>query len=309
MAEMMSIMLRRNPKQLFTMFILWNLSALWRRIKKLQPPWASYFPSRKLEVTRNITTKVPMHTDKYLRSTSAINPYAPEIVALAMKLGMKEKSKREYIKAAYDYAKNEIYFFMEVPPKGVVNTLKRGYGLCFNKTSVFAALARVAGIPARFVSYQQVMDSGFLEMIASELIGNAEKEVVKEVQNSMPAFTHGCVEVALDGMWVSADITWTDEEEVGMGFPISQFGDSPFEKWYNVVPNTTSRRETIPVLGTSIRMKISYLLLRGFYDKLNERFQQIREKGKMTLEEIGRETYIKRMKKLYIPPPPLIFDE
>ena len=146
-----------------------------------------------------------------------------------------------------------------------------------------------------------------MDMILDEMMGSTGKEVLQHLQESKPAFKHGCGEVFLDGEWVPADITWTDEEEAGFDMPISQFGESPFGKWYNVLPETVSRHETISVpLG--LMMSLSILFVRGLYDKLNARFDTVREMGRKKLDEKGREAYMASKKKLYVPPPPLIYD-
>ena len=306
MAEVAGLMLRRKPQKVFTVFVTWNLGALWRRIKKFQRPWAPYNPSRNLEVPADTTTEVPRSSEKYLRASKEINPYAPEIIALAMRLGMKEKSKIDYAKAAYTYVKNSIYWYMESPPVGEANILKKGYGLCFSKTMVLAALARAAGIPVRFVSYKQKMEGGFIQLVAEEVA----PDLAKEINEKAPAFTHGCVELFLDGKWIPMDITWTDEEEVGLDMPLTQFGESPFEKWYHVIPESITRDENPPpVSKMKLQISLSVFLLRGAYDRVNESFNKIREAGRQKLAEIGREKYIARKKKLSVPPPPLIFDE
>jgi hypothetical protein len=311
MAEVMGIMLRRQPKQVLVIFVNWNLSALWRRMKKLQWPWAPYNQLRNREFPRDTITIVPRHTEEYLRPTGgawAVNPYEPEVVALAMKLGMKQKSKREYAEAAFNWVKNNICFYMEVPPAGVLETLKKGYGLCLNKLMVLIALMRVAEIPARVVSYKQEMAGGFLEMMLDEMTGTTGKELVQYIEESRPAFSHGCVEAFLDGEWVPADLIWTDDEEAGFDMPISQFGESPFGKWYTIVPDSVTRHEDISVpIGFSMALRT--FLTRGLHDRLNARFDRIREIGRKKLDETGRETYIASKKKLYVPPPPLIFEE
>ena len=306
MAEVAGVMLRRKPQTVFTVFVTWNLGALWRRIKKYQAPWAPYNPPRNLEVPVDTTTEVQKSSEKYLRPIKEINPYEPEIIALAVKLGMKEKGKKDYAKAAYDFVKNHIYWYMETPPIGVVNTMKKGYGLCFTKMMVLAALARVAGIPARFVTYKQKMEGGFIQTVATEVA----PDLAKEINEKAPAFTHGCIELQLDGKWMPIDITWTDEEEVGLDMPLTEFGDSPFEKWYHVIPESITRDENPPpVSKMKLQIALSVLLLRGAYDRVNDRFNKIREAGRKKLSEIGKEKYITRKKKLYVPPVPLIFDE
>ena len=186
-----------------------------------------------------------------------------------------------------------------------------GYGLCISKLCVLAALARVTGIPARFVFYEQEMAGGFISMMAEEMAGGIAGEIANHLEKRKPTFQHGCVELFLDGEWVSADITWTDEEEAGMDIPISQFGESPFGKWYYIKPDSISRHEDFSWSKTLFKLyyHVVCLILRGLFDRVNERFNQLRERGKKRLREIGREEYIKSKKKFYVPPPPLIFDE
>ena len=302
----MGLMLRRNPKQVFTIFDTWNLKAFWRRLKKLQWPWAPYNPPKYPNLPRDTKTHVIRHKEEFLRPTPNINPYEPEVIALAVKLGMKEKSKREYAEAAFDYVKNSIYFNIETPPSGPVESIKKGYGLCLNKMMVLAALSRVAGIPARFVTYKQEMAQGFIQMMAEEMSGQIVDEISQEFEQNKPLFTHGCLELLLDNDWVSADLTWTDEEEVGMDLPISKFGESPFGKWYNVMPDTVSRSETLPWRRITAFMWFTTFMLRGLYDRLSERTNQLREVGRKQLAVVGRETYINRKKKLFIPMPRLV---
>ena len=309
MAEVMGVMLRRNPRKVFTIFVTWNLEALWRRIRKLQWPWAPYGQHLKRETLRDITTKIPKHTDEYLRSTKDIDPYAPEIVALAVKLGMQEKSKRAYAEAAYDWVKNNIVFAMERPPGGVVDVLRMRYGLCLNKMAVLVALMRVAGIPARFIEYKQTMGSGFMTMIIDEMVsGETGREIIQEMIEAQPLFTHGCIELYLEGKWLPMDLTWTDEEEVGLDMPLSQFGESPFGKWYNIIPDSITRSEDSPLPKLRLKFGIGIVMLRGLYDKLCHRFDRLREIGQKRLEEMGREAYIASKKKFYVPPPQLLSD-
>jgi hypothetical protein len=311
MAEVLGIMVRREPRQVFTILVSWNLSALWKRIKSLQWPWTPYNQPAKREFPRDTTTKVPRHTEEYLRPTTGdwgANPYEPEVVALAVKLGMKEKSKREYAKAAYDWVKNNICFYMEVPPRGVLETLKKGYGLCLNKIIVFIALMRVAEIPARFVGYKQEMGGGFLELMLDETTGHTGKDIVQYLEDSRPSFMHGSAEAFLDGEWIAADLTWTDEEEAGFDLPISQFGDSPFGKWYNIIPESVTRHEVI-FAPVGLMMAFGMIFLRGLYDKMNGRFDRVREIGRERLQKMGRDGYSASKKKFYVPPPPLISED
>jgi hypothetical protein len=174
-----------------------------------------------------------------------------------------------------------------------------------------AALARVAGIPARFVFYEQEMAGGFISMMAEEMAGGVAGEIANFLERRRPTFEHGCLELFLDGEWVSADTTWTEEEEVGMDIPISHFGESPFGKWYYIIPDSVSRHESFSWSATLGRLyyQVVCFILRGLFDRVNERFNQLRERGRKRLKEIGREDYIKSKRQFYVPPPPLIFDD
>ena len=303
-------MVKRNPKQIFTIFFTWNLTALWRRLKKLQWPWAPYVTPLNRDFPKDTVLNVRKYTEEYLRPTANINPYEPEIMALSGKLGITEKTNREYAEYAYLWAKNQIVFCLEVPPAGVLDTLKKGYGLCLNKMSVFAALMRLAGIPTRFLEYQLKMSGGFMQMMVSEMVGVGEtgKKIIDDFEKVSPSLTHGCVEVFLDGEWIPADLIWTDAEEVGMEMPITQFGESPFGKFYNIVPDTIRRLEDVNVSPIRRQMWMQTLLMRGLFDRVNERWIQLRQLGEKRLTEVGREAYINKKKKLYVPPPKLIPD-
>jgi hypothetical protein len=304
MAESIGIILRNDPKQVFTILFTWNLVAFWRRLRKLQWPWAPYVMPVNRELLKDTSTPIRKYTEMYLRSTSVINPYEPEIVALAVKLGMNEKTKREYAEDAYYWVKNNIIFCMEVPPNGVVNVMKKGYGLCLSKIAVFTALMRVNGIPTRFIEYKQKMDSGFMQLMVDEETGETGEKIAHVL--SKTSLTHGCVEFLLDNEWIPADLTWTDEEEVGMDMLITQFGESPFGKFYNIIPDTTSRHEDSSISKVKLQIWLSILILRGMYDRVNERFLRLREIGRKRLEETGREAYIESKRKFYVPPPQLI---
>jgi hypothetical protein len=305
MAELFGVALRSDPKQLFTIVVTWNLTALWRRLKKLQSPWAPYLPNRDLisDLPKNLSLKMSERTEDYLKPTSYINPYAPEIIALAVKLGMQEKSKRQFARDAFDWVKNEIYTRMDLPPGDAVDVLRKGYGLCLNKMAVLAALTRLAGIPTRFLYYKlSLAGGGMLQAMVDPSILGGMAQVIEE--NDV-AFTHGCIELLLDEKWMPMDLTFTDEEEAGMDLPISQFGESPFGMWYSALPDSLNSAETLPIGMVGSRMKLGVFLLRGLFDHVVERFETVRDVGRTKLEEMGREEYIESKKKFYVPPPQL----
>jgi hypothetical protein len=77
------------------------------------------------------------------------------------------------------------------------------------------------------------------------------------------------------------------------------------------MPDSVSRHEDFPWSATLSRLYYQAVcfLLRGLFDRVNERFNQLRERGRKRLKETSREDYIKSKKKFYVPPPSLIFDD
>lgn len=118
MAGIFGVMLRRNPKQVFTIFFTWNLSALWRRLRKLQWPWTPYVVSLNRKFPKDTTTILRKYSEENIRPTANINPYTPEIVALTVKFGINDKTKRDYAETVYSWVKNNIVFCLEAPPRG-----------------------------------------------------------------------------------------------------------------------------------------------------------------------------------------------
>ena len=87
--------------------------------------------------------------ERYLRPTRTCNCRAPEVAALANHLGAFQKSDREFAEAAFTFAKEKMT--LEIRPiQPVEETLRLGTGTCFELITVFIALCRAAGIPARY---------------------------------------------------------------------------------------------------------------------------------------------------------------
>ena len=95
--------------------------------------------------------------EKYLRPTLFCNCRKPEIIALAHQLGAYQKSDREFAEAAFEFAKRKI--ILEIIPleDDVDEVVRRGTGTCIHKISVFIALCRAAGIPARYKFFSLTM--------------------------------------------------------------------------------------------------------------------------------------------------------
>jgi len=72
-----------------------------------------------------------------------IEPQAPDIVALAERLGSYEE--------AYRFVSDEISFAPFAPPGPVRETLRHGMGSCLGKAVLLASLYRALGLPAENV--------------------------------------------------------------------------------------------------------------------------------------------------------------
>ncbi len=89
----------------------------------------------------------------FLRPSPYIESTAEEIVGAARKIGVDKASAWEQVEAIYDWVRETIEFEDNrgKTVKGAVETLKEGTGDCDEMTSLFIALCRAKGIPARTV--------------------------------------------------------------------------------------------------------------------------------------------------------------
>ena len=87
--------------------------------------------------------------EKYLRPTLFCNLHAPEIVALAHRLGAFATSDYDFAVATHEFTKRQLKLEIMALDR-VGDTLARGTGTCLQINSVFVALCRAAGIKARY---------------------------------------------------------------------------------------------------------------------------------------------------------------
>ena len=285
------------PRAMVRLFEL-NYPALKERIISGRSPWSSNIdytkPDLDLELKYQGERPKPS-SERYLRPTWGVDPTAPEILALAKKLGAGEKSKRAFAEDAFAHVKNRIKFAMEWPTGGAVATLKAGAATCLHKLSVLIALLRSNGIPARYrlVGAQIVKQLYDLQGVGADPLGAAIYDSVGYV------FGHGCVELLLDGQWLPGDVTFEEELEVAMDVPITRLGMDPEGVWYFTVPGMVLRVEGLPVYMDGV--SLLFPMYRGMMDKINENFEKARKLGRERLQAIGRERYIEMKKKFYVP--------
>lgn len=127
---------------------------------------------------------------RWLKSTRFINSDHPSIVRLANRLSQNSRSDRDKAVKIFQYVRDSVRFgftrsFYNMKASDVLRA-KRGY--CNTKSTLFIALLRAAGIPARqvFVS----IDTGILSGL---------------IDPGTPALDHSYTEVYLGGRWLQTD--------------------------------------------------------------------------------------------------------
>jgi len=97
---------------------------------------------------------VPKRVGRDLRPFLAPSPYIESrhsrIRTLAREFFDEEAGDWQRVEAVYDYVREAVQY-REGPLKGAVQALKDGYGDCEELTSLFIAICRAAGVPARTV--------------------------------------------------------------------------------------------------------------------------------------------------------------
>ncbi|HWR63980.1 MAG TPA: transglutaminase family protein [Candidatus Thermoplasmatota archaeon] len=221
--------------------------------------------------------------EKYLRPTLFCNCQAPEIIALAHQLGAYQKTDREYAEAAFEFAKRKI-ILEQTPLDDVTKILHRGTGTCLHKISVFIALCRAAGLPARYKFFALTLLD---EFVAPSL---EHAPLIKQWSDAMGYFLlHGAGEVYLDGKWITADVGAEPTRQASTWIPITKLGEDGAGLWLFPIPGSTIIRESIPLgLGIPSRILMHHLVPNSVVGLNIGILEQI-EKGKKIIEEAGGE--------------------
>lgn len=221
--------------------------------------------------------------EKYLRPTLFCNCRAPEIIALAHQLGSYQKTDKEFAEAAFEFAKRKI-ILEQTPLDDVPRTVHRGTGTCVHKISVFIALCRAAGIPARYKFFALTLLD---EWVAPSL---DRAPLMKQWSEAMGYFlVHGQGEVLLDGKWIAADVGAEPTRQASSWMPITKLGEDGQGLWLFPIPGSTIIRESIPLgLGIPSRILMHHLVPNSVAGLNIGILEQI-EKGKKIIEEAGGE--------------------
>ena len=106
-------------------------------------PWTQY--------TKTTTTTIPAALQKYLKATANCQSSNAKITALASSLTSGSSSTYEKAEAIFNWVRDNIsYSFYDNTKYGAVGTLNAKTGNCCDHTHLLIALARAAGIPARY---------------------------------------------------------------------------------------------------------------------------------------------------------------
>jgi len=218
--------------------------------------------------------------EPYLRATRWCNPREPLVVALAHELGAYELSDREFAEAAYWWVKTKMWYAM-TGFDGPSATLKRGSGMCFHFTNTYIALCRCAGIKARYKSFQMKfrelerevftdVDPGFASVfdMAGGTLGEAE------------------CEVCIDGTWATAYLAQTVASTAATGWPITEFGEHAEGTYFDAIPGSIQRFESIP-FGLGVSLKLSNFLAPATMERLNARMVRVQKLGLQEIEDAG----------------------
>lgn len=93
---------------------------------------------------------LPRYVRMYLSPSPKIESRSPKIRKLAKEIGADEEKAWKRVEAIYDWVRDHVKY-ENGPLKGALAALKDGTGDCEELSSLFIAICRAAGIPARTV--------------------------------------------------------------------------------------------------------------------------------------------------------------
>lgn len=265
--------------------VSWLLITSASQVKRLRQPKASderyVRPPRRFEfqeLPQDVRPKVS-HT-RYLRATRYCNPWSPQVTAIAHSLGAHKAPALQYAQAAFDFAKEKLT--LEIAPVDSVEaSLERGTGTCFDLISVFIALCRAAGIPARYKIFATEMIQTWRESVIDV------DPLVQKWYDSLGYFLlEGEGEAYVDGQWIVAHVGPTAERQAAAGIPITRFGEDALGTWFHAKPGTIMRLEAIPP-GLAAGSRLLHKISPGSMERINISVQKQIARGRQILADAG----------------------
>jgi hypothetical protein len=186
--------------------------------------------------------------EQYLRPTRWCNSSEPTVVAMANELGAYELPHVEFAEAAYWFIKTKMAFEI-CPFDSAGATLRRGTGSCFHLINVFVALCRAAGIKARYKNYKMRVRGIEQDVLAAD-------QTMQELFNAMGGvIAEGEGEVCVNGKWTVAYVAQNAAASAAPGWPITKFGEDSIGLYFDALPGTVQRFESLPLrLGLSTKI-------------------------------------------------------
>lgn len=274
-----------------TMKLMSEAQGAKKRLKgKYQTKQLPYkIPAYRPEMVRPVPEQV------YLRPTRYMESDAPEIVAMAHKLGAFQKPDWGFAFDVFEFVKKQVWFTWIAQLRGAVGTLQTGEGVCLDKTHLFIALCRAGGIPGRFRMAQEA----FSENIYTNLTDS--DPIMSDWYNSTGYFVfHAMAEVFIDGKWVPADFSMDYHFEAALGLPISRLGDEPEGTWNWALPGSVIRCEALPaffLFFTKMALKLNTSTMMLMQERMETEGIELGEKA--IAEAGGIEAYDLKARQTY----------
>jgi len=88
------------------------------------------------------------------------------------------------------------------------------------------------------------------------------------------------------GEWLVANVTPEAEWQAAAGTAINKLGEDSIGSWYNAVPGTIMRMESIPY-GFATSLEILHIVSPGSMERVNISIKKQKERGRKIIETAG----------------------
>jgi len=201
-------------------------------------------------------------------------------VAVAHALGAYRLPDLAFAQAAFEFAKEKLT--LEIAPiDSVEASLERGTGTCFDLISLFIALCRAAGIPARYKIFPTNMVQSWREAVIDV------DRLLKKWYDALGYFLlEGEGEAYIDGRWTVAHVGPTAERQAASGIPITRFGEDSLGVWFEADERTIMRPEALP-FGLAAGSRALHAISPGTMERVNISVQKQIAQGREIIARAG----------------------